>query len=148
MCRCSLKSSLVIANRQCDESRKSKPNHNVNARYRADTKWRFQFFAKYNYRYLLDVTIAIIATFLLQQYSLFHNYCYIFCISDNRDYFLYKINPNNLGMLMKCILQNNNETFRKTIMILQYVLRRLYIHWLFSISPDLLKPQACSVVFY
>jgi hypothetical protein len=30
---------------------------------RIDTKWRFQFFAKYNYRFLLDVIIAIIATF-------------------------------------------------------------------------------------
>ncbi len=30
---------------------------------RVDTKWRFQFFAKYNYRFLLDVIIAIIATF-------------------------------------------------------------------------------------
>jgi hypothetical protein len=31
---------------------------------RVDTKWRFQFFAKYDYRFLLDVIIAIIATFL------------------------------------------------------------------------------------
>jgi hypothetical protein len=30
---------------------------------RVDTKWRFQFFAKYDYRFLLDVIIAIIATF-------------------------------------------------------------------------------------
>jgi hypothetical protein len=30
---------------------------------RVDTKWRFQFFAKYGYRFLLDVIIAIIATF-------------------------------------------------------------------------------------
>jgi hypothetical protein len=30
---------------------------------RVDTKWRFQFFAKYDYRFLLDVIIvAIIAT--------------------------------------------------------------------------------------
>jgi hypothetical protein len=29
---------------------------------RVDTKWRFQFFAKYDYRFLLDVMIAIIAT--------------------------------------------------------------------------------------
>jgi hypothetical protein len=30
---------------------------------RVDTKWRFQFFAKYDYRILMDVIIAIIATF-------------------------------------------------------------------------------------
>ena len=30
---------------------------------RVDTKWRFQFFAKYDYRFLSDVIIAIIATF-------------------------------------------------------------------------------------
>jgi hypothetical protein len=30
---------------------------------RVDTKWRFKFFAKYDYRFLLDVIIAIIATF-------------------------------------------------------------------------------------
>ncbi len=30
---------------------------------RVDTKWRFQFFAKYDYRFMLDVIIAIIATF-------------------------------------------------------------------------------------
>jgi hypothetical protein len=30
---------------------------------RVDTKWRFQFFAKDDYRFLLDVIIAIIATF-------------------------------------------------------------------------------------
>jgi hypothetical protein len=30
---------------------------------RVDTKWRFQFFAKYDYRFLLDVMIATIATF-------------------------------------------------------------------------------------
>ncbi len=30
---------------------------------RVDTKWHFQFFAKYDYRFLLDVIIAIIATF-------------------------------------------------------------------------------------
>jgi hypothetical protein len=30
---------------------------------RVDTKWRFQFFTKYDYRFLLDVIIAIIATF-------------------------------------------------------------------------------------
>jgi hypothetical protein len=29
---------------------------------RVDTKWRFQFFAKYDYRFMLDVIIAIIAT--------------------------------------------------------------------------------------
>jgi hypothetical protein len=31
--------------------------------FRVDTKWRFQFFAKYDYRFLLDVIIVIIATF-------------------------------------------------------------------------------------
>jgi hypothetical protein len=31
--------------------------------HRVDTKWRFQFFAKYDYRFLLDVIVAIIATF-------------------------------------------------------------------------------------
>jgi hypothetical protein len=30
---------------------------------RVDTKWRFQFFAKYDYRLLLDVIIANIANF-------------------------------------------------------------------------------------
>jgi hypothetical protein len=30
---------------------------------RVDTKWHFQFFTKYDYRFLLDVIIAIIATF-------------------------------------------------------------------------------------
>ncbi len=30
---------------------------------RVDTNWRFQFFAKYDNRFLLDVIIAIIATF-------------------------------------------------------------------------------------
>jgi hypothetical protein len=33
---------------------------------RVDTKWRFQFFAKYDYRFLLDVIIAIIATFFVK----------------------------------------------------------------------------------
>ncbi len=33
---------------------------------RVDTKWRFQFFAKYDYRFLLDVIIAITATFFRQ----------------------------------------------------------------------------------
>jgi hypothetical protein len=33
---------------------------------RADTKWHFQFFLKYDYRSLLDVIIAIIATFFRQ----------------------------------------------------------------------------------
>ncbi len=32
-------------------------------RGRVDTKWRFQFCAKYDYRFLLDAIIAIIATF-------------------------------------------------------------------------------------
>ncbi len=32
-------------------------------RGRVDTKWRFQFFAKYDYSFLPDVLIAIIATF-------------------------------------------------------------------------------------
>jgi hypothetical protein len=30
---------------------------------RVDTKWCFQFFAKYDYRFLSDVIIAIITTF-------------------------------------------------------------------------------------
>jgi hypothetical protein len=30
---------------------------------RVDTNWGFQFIAKYDYRFLLDVIIAIIATF-------------------------------------------------------------------------------------
>jgi hypothetical protein len=30
---------------------------------RADTKWRFQFFSKYDYRFLLDVIIKNIANF-------------------------------------------------------------------------------------
>jgi hypothetical protein len=50
-------------NPNCEESRKSKPNHHVNARCRVDTKWRFQFFMNYDYRFLLDVIIMIIATF-------------------------------------------------------------------------------------
>ncbi len=40
---------------------------------RVDTKWRFQFFAKYDYRFLLDVIIAIIVTFFAK--SLFRDYC-------------------------------------------------------------------------
>ncbi len=36
---------------------------NTTARIRVDTKWRFQFFAKYDYRFLFDVIIAFIATF-------------------------------------------------------------------------------------
>jgi hypothetical protein len=35
----------------------------LKATNRVDTKWRFQFFAKYDYRFLLDVIIVIIATF-------------------------------------------------------------------------------------
>jgi hypothetical protein len=101
----SKKSSLVIPNRYCEESTKSKPNHHVNARYRVDTKWRFKFFAKYDYRFMLDVIIAITANF-----SLFHNYRYVFCISDNCDYFLYNIDHNYLGVLTKCISQNNNDS--------------------------------------
>jgi hypothetical protein len=38
-----------------------------------DTKWRFQFFAKYDYRFLLYVIIAIIVTF--------------FGVNDNRNLF-------------------------------------------------------------
>jgi hypothetical protein len=34
---------------------------------RVDTKWRFQFFAKYDYRFLLDAIIAIIATFFAEE---------------------------------------------------------------------------------
>jgi hypothetical protein len=30
---------------------------------RVDTKWCLQFFAKYDYRFLLEVIIAIVATF-------------------------------------------------------------------------------------
>ncbi len=36
---------------------------NVNTTTRVDTKCRFQFFTKYNYRFLLEVIIAIIAIF-------------------------------------------------------------------------------------
>ncbi len=63
------KSSLVIANWFCEESRKSKPNHHVNTRYRVDTKRRFQFFTKYNYHFLL---------MWLSRLS------QLFCFSDNR----------------------------------------------------------------
>jgi hypothetical protein len=49
-------------NSNFEESRKSKPNHHVNAQYMV-AKWRFQFFAKYDNHFLLDVIIAIIATF-------------------------------------------------------------------------------------
>ncbi len=45
--------------------------------------------------------------FLLKRQSLFHDYHYTFCISNNRDYFLYKIDHNNLGVFTKCISQNN-----------------------------------------
>jgi hypothetical protein len=31
-----------------------------------DRKWRFQFFAKYDYRFLMYVIIAIIATFFVK----------------------------------------------------------------------------------
>jgi hypothetical protein len=37
--------------------------------------------------------------------------CYIFRISNNCDYFLYKIDHNDLGGLTKCILHNNNEIY-------------------------------------
>ncbi len=47
------------------------------------TKWRFQFFAKYDYRFLLDV---IIATFFAKAISLFHDYRWVFSLSDYRDY--------------------------------------------------------------
>jgi hypothetical protein len=50
-------------NPNCEESRKPKPNHHVNAQYKVDMKWRFPFFTKYDYHFLLDVIIAIIATF-------------------------------------------------------------------------------------
>jgi hypothetical protein len=33
---------------------------------RVDTKWRFQLFAKYDYRFLLDVIIAIITNFFAE----------------------------------------------------------------------------------
>jgi hypothetical protein len=32
---------------------------------RVDTKWRFQFFAKYDYRFWLDVIIVIIAMIIV-----------------------------------------------------------------------------------
>jgi hypothetical protein len=48
------------------------PNYHVNTQYRVDTKWRFQFFAKYDYRFLLDVIIAIIATFSLLMLDISH----------------------------------------------------------------------------
>ncbi len=44
-------------------SRYFDPHINNHLASRVDTKWRFQFFAKYDYRFLLDVIIAIIATF-------------------------------------------------------------------------------------
>jgi hypothetical protein len=34
-----------------------------NLAVRVDTKWHFHFFVKYDYRFLLDVIIALIATF-------------------------------------------------------------------------------------
>jgi hypothetical protein len=37
--------------------------NNLRVLARVDMKWRFQFFAKYDYRFLLDVIIAIIPTF-------------------------------------------------------------------------------------
>jgi hypothetical protein len=55
-------------------------------RGRVDTKWRFQFFAKYDYCFLLDVIIAIIATLFVKAKSLFCNYRRVFRLSDNRDY--------------------------------------------------------------
>ncbi len=55
----SKKSSVEIANWFCEESTKSEPNQHVNARYRLDTKWPFKFFAKYDYRFLLDVIIHL-----------------------------------------------------------------------------------------
>jgi hypothetical protein len=48
---------------------------------RVDMKWRFHFFAKYNYRYLLDAIIVIIATFFAEaiiamfRLLLFPDYC-------------------------------------------------------------------------
>jgi hypothetical protein len=47
----------------------SEASHSFNARElrcRVYTKWRFKIFAKYDYRFLLDVIIAIIAIFIAQ----------------------------------------------------------------------------------
>jgi hypothetical protein len=33
---------------------------------RVDTKWRYRFFAKYDYRFMLDVIIAIITNFFVK----------------------------------------------------------------------------------
>jgi hypothetical protein len=65
---------------------------------RVDTKWRFQFFKKYDYRFLLGVIIAIMATF--------------YCLSNNRyvfrmsDYRLYETDHENLGVVTKHVSQN------------------------------------------
>ncbi len=53
----------------------------------------------------------------------YREYRNLFLLSDNRDYFLHKIDHNNLGVLAKCILQNNNEIYIYVyVHILQHVL--------------------------
>jgi hypothetical protein len=38
-------------------------NDELSVDSRVDTKWRYKFFTKYDYRFMLDVIIAIIANF-------------------------------------------------------------------------------------
>ncbi len=58
--------------------------------------------------------------------NFFRFYCYIFPISDNCDYFLYKIDHNNLGALTKCNSQNNNEIY---IYVYVHILQMYYKHF-------------------
>jgi hypothetical protein len=73
----------------------------VHGAARVATKWRFQFFAKYDYRFLLDVIIGLSQLFSPKQLSLFRDHRQVFLLSDNhdyrddRDYGLYKIGHDN-----------------------------------------------------
>jgi hypothetical protein len=58
-----LAASLQIFTVQLPESFSTTLQTDSRTCSRVDTKWRFQFFAKYDYRFLLDVIIEIITTF-------------------------------------------------------------------------------------
>ncbi len=75
---------------------------------RVDTKCRFQFFAKYDYRFLLDVIIAIIATFFAKAIVAIRDSRGVFRLSDNRDY------RDNSGNHLYEIYCDNPESFDET----------------------------------
>ncbi len=94
---------------------KTKPS--CEPRLRVDTKWRFKFFAKYNYSFLVDVIIAIIATFSLKWKSLFHDYRYIFRITIIANIFIplacsvvfYKSNFASFAKIITFAKHKNHE---------------------------------------